>query len=374
MSDKQEATYGPIPDPRDAEIERLRLQQYVSAIDAEERKWSGRAPLGSLGHAVMAVADAEQADLRAALPAEVACAVCDGTGNARADLEDPDEECARCAGTGRVPSDEAALRAELEAEYGGILSRQGDLLTRTANALRGDPPPLTSWSHHDVPELAEQAVTDVRNLLQDKETISALVTKNRERAEAAEARLRNVARCLDDEEANLADDGARLSHSVVRRLRAIVPEPAEVTPPPTDFERAAAARLAETEGVRFCDDKGIIVRGPGVGWVCTGSVHYGTTEVPCASPIHREVTPPAEQRASLDDRGRCVMDPIEVIVDAIKTQLALCCNADSRKPMPERAQRIIGHEFYRCCLATGHEGPHRWPRDGSIVEWEAPRG
>ena len=39
-------------------------------------------------------------------------------------------------------------------EYDGILSRQGDLLTRTVNVLRGDPPPLTSWSHHDVPELA----------------------------------------------------------------------------------------------------------------------------------------------------------------------------------------------------------------------------
>lgn len=42
------------------------------------------------------------------------------------------------------------------------------------------------------------------------------------RAEDAERRLAAVRRALDDELANLADDGARLSHSVVRRIEAIL--------------------------------------------------------------------------------------------------------------------------------------------------------
>ena len=36
-----------------------------------------------------------------------------------------------------------------------------DLLTRTANALRGDPPPLTSWSWHDLPERAAAAIAAI---------------------------------------------------------------------------------------------------------------------------------------------------------------------------------------------------------------------
>ena len=54
-----------------------------------------------------------------------------------------------------------ARRARDDAdEYDGILTRQGDLLTGTVNALKGDPPPLTTWSHHDLPELAAAVVTD----------------------------------------------------------------------------------------------------------------------------------------------------------------------------------------------------------------------
>lgn len=63
------------------------------------------------------------------------------------------------------------------------------------------------------------------------------------------------------------------------------------------------------------------------------------------------------------------LDAISMIVDAIKTKFGHCCNAESSKPMPERAQRIHGYEFYRCCLDEGHDGLHRLPRDGSIVEW-----
>lgn len=39
-------------------------------------------------------------------------------------------------------------------DYDTLLGRQGDLLTATVNVLRGDPPELTTWSHHDVAELA----------------------------------------------------------------------------------------------------------------------------------------------------------------------------------------------------------------------------
>lgn len=62
-------------------------------------------------------------------------------------------------------------------------------------------------------------------------------------------------------------------------------------------------------------------------------------------------------------------DSLAVIVDALKTKLGHCCNADSTKPMPERAQRLNGHQFYRCCLDKGHDGPHRWPTSGRIAEW-----
>lgn len=55
------------------------------------------------------------------------------------------------------------LQKEVE-EYDATLTRQGDLLTRTVNALRGNPPPLTSWSHHDIPELAAEKVSEVERL------------------------------------------------------------------------------------------------------------------------------------------------------------------------------------------------------------------
>jgi hypothetical protein len=39
-----------------------------------------------------------------------------------------------------------------------LIQRQSDLLTGVVNALKGEPPSLTLWSHHDAPELARQAV------------------------------------------------------------------------------------------------------------------------------------------------------------------------------------------------------------------------
>ena len=69
-------------------------------------------------------------------------------------------------GSPRIESDrERADRLQEDVEeYDAILRRQGDLLTRTVNALRGNPPPLTSWSHHDIPELAAEKVSEVERL------------------------------------------------------------------------------------------------------------------------------------------------------------------------------------------------------------------
>lgn len=53
-----------------------------------------------------------------------------------------------------------ALREETEAlreevtDYVNQFGRLSDLLTRTANALKGPPPPLMSHSLHDLPEVA----------------------------------------------------------------------------------------------------------------------------------------------------------------------------------------------------------------------------
>ena len=50
----------------------------------------------------------------------------------------------------------AAVTAEL-ADDDALRERMSDILKRTAIALRGPEPPLTAWSWHDLPELAEAA-------------------------------------------------------------------------------------------------------------------------------------------------------------------------------------------------------------------------
>lgn len=50
-------------------------------------------------------------------------------------------------------------------EYDRILTRQSDLLTNAVTALRGDPPELVWWSHHDVAELAQAAVQTIARIL-----------------------------------------------------------------------------------------------------------------------------------------------------------------------------------------------------------------
>jgi hypothetical protein len=46
------------------------------------------------------------------------------------------------------------MNRDLMAEYDAIMSRQSDILRRTAVALRGPEPELTQWSVHDLPERA----------------------------------------------------------------------------------------------------------------------------------------------------------------------------------------------------------------------------
>ena len=84
-------------------------------------------------------------------------------------------------GSPRIESDrERADRLQEEVEeYDATLTRQGDLLTRTVNALRGNPPPLTSWSHHDIPELAAEKVAEIARLTAERDALQ--VGRDRDR-------------------------------------------------------------------------------------------------------------------------------------------------------------------------------------------------
>lgn len=64
---------------------------------------------------------------------------------------------------------------------------------------------------------AREALTHLQVIADQRETDRALAVAA---VQPLAARLAKVERALDDEEANLADDGARLSHAVVRRVRA----------------------------------------------------------------------------------------------------------------------------------------------------------
>lgn len=60
----------------------------------------------------------------------------------------------------------AAVRERDESleEYANLCDRQAAILTRAANAFNGQPGPLMMHSHHDVGELAEALVAEVREL------------------------------------------------------------------------------------------------------------------------------------------------------------------------------------------------------------------
>jgi len=56
------------------------------------------------------------------------------------------------------PACEAAARERDDLH--ALCDRQADILSRVAVALRGPEPPLTRWSHHDLPERVEMIMRD----------------------------------------------------------------------------------------------------------------------------------------------------------------------------------------------------------------------
>lgn len=59
----------------------------------------------------------------------------------------------------RQDADGVALKERLDGCYRTI-TRQRDLLTGVVNAIKGPPPELVRWSHHDAPQLAAQVVRE----------------------------------------------------------------------------------------------------------------------------------------------------------------------------------------------------------------------
>lgn len=57
-------------------------------------------------------------------------------------------------------AEDALLDSADSDEAHALLERLSDLLTRTVNALRGDPPPLVMWSWHDIPDLAASVIAE----------------------------------------------------------------------------------------------------------------------------------------------------------------------------------------------------------------------
>jgi hypothetical protein len=96
--------------------------------------------------------------------------------------------------------------AESEAEV-RLIMRQGDLLTRTANALHGGPLPNGLWSHHDLPELAQQlqdALVEERNHREKSDNIAREAAKQRDQAREELAAVRADADAANKEGAGFA--------------------------------------------------------------------------------------------------------------------------------------------------------------------------
>lgn len=69
-----------------------------------------------------------------------------------------------------------ALEAEL-AMADKLRERMDGILTRSVNAIRGDPEPLHDHSWHDLPELIDQLKVDLLAALLDKENAAATITR-----------------------------------------------------------------------------------------------------------------------------------------------------------------------------------------------------
>lgn len=69
-----------------------------------------------------------------------------------------------------LPTAARKLLDEVEASD-KLIQRQGKLLTGVVNAINGDPPPDTLWSHHDAPKLAQALRDEVEALRADRERL-----------------------------------------------------------------------------------------------------------------------------------------------------------------------------------------------------------
>jgi hypothetical protein len=58
----------------------------------------------------------------------------------------------------------AAIQYVEECHSSSLIRRQGKLLRAAVNILRGPPPEDTSWSHHDIAELAQRAMDRIKEL------------------------------------------------------------------------------------------------------------------------------------------------------------------------------------------------------------------
>lgn len=68
-------------------------------------------------------------------------------------------------------------------------------------------------------------------------------------------------------------------------------------------------------------------------------------------------------------RGAPDLDLLQELADAVKAAEASRCHTAGPYPMPEIAQKIHGRKTYWCGRERGHDGPHRWPEDGTRWVW-----
>lgn len=110
-----------------------------------------------------------------------------------------------------------ALQAELT-ESDALRERLAELLKQTAVALRGEPPPLTSWSWHDVPERAAAAIAAI-DVMQRAADINAA------RADALEAALRELVRAQERYWAPAPTGGDEQRNRAMYAARALLEKP-----------------------------------------------------------------------------------------------------------------------------------------------------
>jgi hypothetical protein len=74
-----------------------------------------------------------------------------------------------------------APQAASEDDY-ALIMKQSELLTRSVNLIKGEPPELTHWSHHDLPEIIEELLVNMlaKDLDENLSATSDSVTISRE--------------------------------------------------------------------------------------------------------------------------------------------------------------------------------------------------